>query len=172
MFLIVFIINPLMKYDIHSLWHTLHFEIDDVMCRTFLLLMLIKKIATMFINNCKHFLPQPFKPFIGVSTLWFPNMMFKPSWMPMKTNPTQMKLFARSTSFKGVKPHVKGNNCHEWHIDNQFLPLPIGSLVAHTRKQMILTCLCQKGMEHQKLKGPHFNHWSLSSNTSSLHLKM
>ncbi len=125
----------------------------------FLLIMLVKKFVTMFTNNCKHFFLQPFKPFIGVSTSWFPNMMFKPSWMSMKTNPTQMKLVAHLTSFKGVISYAKGKNCQEWHIGNQFFPLPIGSLVAHTRKQTILTCLCKKGMGHQKSKGPHFNHW-------------
>jgi hypothetical protein len=61
-----------------------------------------------------------------------------------------MKLVAHSTSFKGVTSYAKGKNCHEWHISNQFFPLPIGSLVAHIRKLMILTCLCQKGMGHQK----------------------
>jgi hypothetical protein len=113
----------------------------------------------MFTNNYRHIFLQPFRPFIGVSTSWFPNMMFKPSWMSMKTNPTQMKLVAHSTSFKGVTLYAKGKNCHEWHINDQLFPLPIGSLVAHTRKQMILTCLCQKGMGHQKSKGAYFNHY-------------
>jgi len=112
----------------------------------------------MFTNNCRHFFLQPFRPFIGVSTSWFPNMMFKPSWMSMKTNPTQMKLVAHSTSFKGVTLYAKGKNCHEWHIDNQLFPLPIGSLVAHTKKKWFWH-VCAKKAWDIKRHGAYFNHY-------------